>query len=57
MNRCKHNISGVIVDPVPLFASSWVALYCYIRNILDKARTQGDSPAEYPQTEVEHTKH
>lgn len=57
MNRFKHNIGGVIVHPAPLFASSWVALYCYIRNILDKARTQGDSPAEYPQTEVEHSKH
>lgn len=57
MNQIKHSISGVIVHPVPLFASSWVALYCYIRNILDKDRTQGDSPAEAPQTEVEHTTH
>ena len=57
MNQLKSGVSGVNVHPVPLFASIWVALYCYIRNILDKDRAKGESLADSPETEAEHTTH
>ncbi len=57
MNQLKSGVSGVIVHPVPLFASIWVALYCYFRNFLDKDRAEGESLADSPKTEDEHTTH
>ncbi len=57
MNQLKNSTSGEIVHPEPLFASIWVALYCYFRNSLDKDRAGRDSPADSPETEAEHTTH
>jgi hypothetical protein len=32
MSQFKHNSSGVITQPVPLFASSWAALFALLRH-------------------------
>lgn len=37
MNQVKNNMNSAVVQPVPLFASSWVALFCYFRNSLATA--------------------
>lgn len=34
MNQLKDNTDGVISRPVPLFGSSWMALYYFLRNRL-----------------------
>jgi len=34
MNEVNNSASTAAVRPVPLFASSWVALYCFLRNSL-----------------------
>ena len=57
MNQSNHSINGVVARPVPLFASSWVALYCYLRNFLNKDHAQRDAPAKSPETEAKHITH
>ena len=57
MTQLKNSNSDEAVHREPLFASIWVALYCYFRNALDKDRAEGDSPADSPETEAEHTTH
>jgi hypothetical protein len=38
MNQVKDSLSGVNVHPVPLFASSWVALFTLLRSNFVKGR-------------------
>ena len=47
MNQVKNSMNGVLVHPIPLFASSWVALFCLLRSNLAKSRSE-------PGAEIEH---
>ena len=47
MNPMNDNADSVVVRPVPLFASSWVALFAVIRHSLAD-RTEGSQTSEAP---------
>lgn len=38
MGQLKNSTTGASVQPIPLFSSSWVALYHYFRQSLDRKR-------------------
>ena len=57
MNEFKNGMSGVTVHPVPLFASSWVALFCFLRSSLAKGRDESVSEIGDKHTEVDETRH
>lgn len=46
MNQTKSRMTDVMVHSVPLFASSWVALFSLIRNNLGKERDDADPQLE-----------
>jgi hypothetical protein len=46
MNQSKDSVTGVIVHPVPLFASSWIALFCFLKDSLGQSRMDTEQPAE-----------
>jgi len=48
MNQAKNRMTDVMAQPVPLFASTWVALYCLLRNSLGKGGDAAD-----PHTEID----
>ena len=43
MNELKNSMSGAIPRPVPLFASSWVALFCLLRSSFVKGRSKTET--------------
>jgi hypothetical protein len=57
MNQYKNSMNGVTVHPVPLFASSWVALFCFLRNSLAKGRDETVNEADEQHTEGVETRH
>ena len=44
MGQVKNSTTGAAVQPVPLFSSSWVALYHYFRENYGKKR-EANPPA------------
>ncbi|MFT5139435.1 MAG: hypothetical protein ACI9H8_001359 [Lysobacterales bacterium] len=46
MNEVKDRMTGVVVHPVPLFASSWVALFCLLRTSFVNGRNEAKDAAE-----------
>ncbi|NIM68979.1 MAG: hypothetical protein GTN86_00460 [Xanthomonadales bacterium] len=44
MSDFSSSAEGVLAHPVPLFASSWVALYHYLRHARCKAQARTISP-------------
>jgi hypothetical protein len=46
MNQAKNNMNTALVQPVPLFASSWVALFCYLKDSLANSRLAAQSAAK-----------
>ena len=57
MNQLKNNMTDGAAHPVPLFASSWVALYCLLRNSLAKSRSEANAKVENDNTGVNSNKH
>ena len=57
MNQAKNRMTDVMVHPVPLFASTWVALYCLLRNSLVKPRDVADPHAEIDKIDADFTEH
>ncbi len=47
MNQLKDSMSGVIVHSETLFASSWVALYCLLRNSFEKGHSETEAKTEH----------
>ena len=43
MNELKNSMRGAIPRPVPLFASSWVALFCLLRSSFVKGRSKTET--------------
>ena len=52
MNHLKDRMTGGVVNPAPLFASSWVALYCLLRNSLAKSRQEASARVENDNSEI-----
>ena len=46
MNEAKNSFSGVTARPVPLFASSWMALFSLLRNNLVNHQAKSDTDTE-----------
>ena len=46
MNQVKNNMTDTMVQTVPLFSSSWVALFCILRNSLATSRLQAAAAIE-----------
>lgn len=57
MNQSKNSFSGVTVHPIPLFASSWVALFCLLRNNLVNYQAKSESATEQREAEDINTRH
>jgi len=57
MNQTKNSFSGVTVHPIPLFASSWVALFCLLRNNLVKYQAKSGSDSEQHDARYINTRH
>ncbi len=57
MNELKNSMTRTDVQPEPLFASSWVALYCLLRNSFAKSRSETGTQAEKDSTGVDPTRH
>lgn len=47
MGHFSDSANGVVARPVPLFASSWIALFRAIRNRLGNTRG-GEGPSQGP---------
>ncbi|NND45734.1 MAG: hypothetical protein HKN58_10445 [Xanthomonadales bacterium] len=54
MNEVKNGANSVAAQPVPLFASSWIALYSFLRSSLagqpedPKLECTSQDPGEQP---------
>lgn len=46
MGQMKSFSTGAAVHPVPLFASSWVALYRYLRQNFGRNRKRADTATD-----------
>ena len=57
MNQTKNRMTDVMVRPVPMFASTWVALYCLLRKSLGKPRDAADPHAEIDKIDAAFTEH
>jgi hypothetical protein len=57
MNQTKNSFSGVTVHPIPLFASSWVALFCLLRSSLVNYQAKSESDTEQREAGDINTKH
>jgi hypothetical protein len=57
MNEMKDSMTGVDVHPVPLFASSWVALFCLLRSNFAKSRNEADAAIDPDRTGSGDTQH
>jgi hypothetical protein len=53
MNRYKTDSDGTMATPIPLFASSWLALFYLLRKNLNDRRTNSSNPARFSKPEDE----
>lgn len=57
MNQAKDSFSGVAVHSVPLFASSWIALFSLLRNNLANYQAKSDTGTEQRKAQGRNTRH
>ena len=55
MNQCNQRTDGMITHEVPLFASSWVALFVYLRESFIKDGTDDSATGSAGATRVTRT--
>lgn len=51
MNGYKTDSNGAMANPIPLFASSWLALFYLLRKNFSERRTHSNKPDHSSQTE------
>jgi len=57
MNQLKNSMNSVVVHPVPLFASSWVALFYLLRTSFMKSGSESEAESKIDGKGVDDTRH
>ena len=57
MNQLKNSMNSVVVQPVPLFASSWVALFYLLRTSFMKSSNETGNETKHDNDGVDNTRH
>ena len=57
MNQTKNRMTDVMVQHVPMFASTWVAMYCLLRNSLGKQSDATNPHAKIDKIDAAFTEH
>ena len=57
MNQSKNRMTGVMAPSAPLFASSWVALFSFLRHSLGKDQDDREQSSKTVDAGAKHSKH